>query len=84
MRKHHYIFHNFLLILILATGLVLFFANRGYPDRQFSLTVAISALYVVWGILYHYLKGDLHLKVVIEYILIAFLAVTILRGAFLR
>lgn len=41
---------------------------------QFSLLLA-AASYVLWGILYHWHRGDLHPKVVLEYVGIAAIGV---------
>lgn len=44
---------------------------------QVSIIVGIAISYVAWGIIHHFLHRDLHLSVVIEYILIASLGLTI-------
>lgn len=33
--------------------------------------------YVVWGIIHHWHRGDLHLKIVLEYLGLAILGVTV-------
>ena len=82
--KTQNLFHTLSLLLILALGVALFYMYRGYPQSQIIISILISVLYVVWGIIHHYLKGDLHPKIVIEYSLIALLAVVLIRGAILR
>jgi len=32
---------------------------------------AMSVCYVVWGIIFHAMEGDLHRRIILEYILIA-------------
>lgn len=85
---HHHrqtvIYHYASLILILMLGLVMFYLNIGFPDRQFLIVILISCLYVVWGIIHHFLQGDLHPKIVVEYILIAVITVLLFRGAIIR
>lgn len=39
------------------------------------IMIALSISYVVWGIVHHSHIGDLHPKIVVEYILVAMLAV---------
>ena len=82
--KHHFIVHYISLVLILLVGFILFFLNSGLPARQVAITIIMSFLYVIWGIIHHSLKGDLHARIVIEYTLIAILSVILVRGAVLR
>lgn len=51
---------------------------------QFFVTGLVAFAYIVWGILHHKLHGDLHPKVVIEYILIGVLGLTILYSIIIR
>jgi len=83
-KKHHFYFHYASLLLLLSVGYLLFFINRGYPHRQFNIIIAVAFFYVIWGIIHHYLKGDLHVRIVLEYSLIALLSAFIIRGAILR
>lgn len=61
------------LLTLLAFGL-LGFLYFDY-DRQFqNAVVVITALgYIVWGVIHHRLRGDFHLKVFVEYCMVAFL-----------
>ena len=81
--RHHYI-HHASLILLLLIGFVLFFQFRGFPYRQIFISSIIASIYVIWGIIHHYLKGDLHIRIVLEYSLIAILSIVIVWGAVLR
>lgn len=79
--KYYHLIWFIFLIIILAIGLWFFYIFAGFPDKQL-FTVEIAAfLYFLWGIVYHFLEGDLHPKIVVEYLLIALLAVFLLRGA---
>ena len=80
----HHLFHYLSLFLILSVGFVLFYVNRGFPQTQLNVALIICFLYVIWGIIHHYLKGDLHTRIVIEYSLIAALAFLLVRGAIIR
>lgn len=82
--QKHYFFHYASLLLLLSLGFILFYLNQGFGARQVNVSIIISFLYVIWGIIHHYLKGDLHMRIVIEYSLIALLAVVLIRGAVLR
>ena len=72
------ILYFFVLFLILSLGFVGFISNTGNSSAQFGIGVIIAALYVLWGIAYHSYRGDLHVKVVIEYTLIGIIAIVLL------
>jgi len=62
------------LVLITATVFFLLFLKFFQGERNYSyLTVlTFSAFYVVWGIIHHMRDDSVHLKNVLEYILISF------------
>lgn len=70
--------HFIVLLLILLSGLVTFWGAAGDRSMQMAIGIATSVAYVVWGIIYHSLEGDMHPKVMIEYLLIGTIAVVIL------
>lgn len=83
--KDYLKFINYLILVIFMVFAICFFIYfQGFPDTQFKVIIAASTAYFIWGILFHRLEGDLHPKIVVEYLLIAFLAVLLLRGAIFR
>ncbi len=64
-----------------VAGFVFFDYDRFF---QMALAVAVAASYVVWGLIHHYLHRDLHLSVVIEYLIIACLGVVIVFSLIYR
>lgn len=76
--KHTNIQHQIILLCILATGLTAFYYVRSNTMLQFIIGSATSVAYVFWGIIHHMIQKDLHLNVVIEYILMATIAIVIL------
>lgn len=62
----------------------MFIYFQGYPNKQLNLTIITAVIYFFWGILTHYAENDLHPKIMVEYLLIAILAVIIIRGAIIR
>ena len=48
-------------------------------DRSFQAAsaIAVAVAYVAWGVIHHYLHKDLHLSVVIEYLVVALLGLVI-------
>ena len=71
-------FYLFILFIILAGGIATFFATAGNTFAQRIVGVVTTVSYVVWGILHHSLKEDLHVKVVIEYVLFGCIALLLL------
>ncbi len=52
---------------------------RGERLLQFLVLLAFVAFYIVWGIYHHIAENSLHLKTVIEYILIGFTLIFLLK-----
>lgn len=83
INKRSFLYDYAILFLILGLGLWAFLF-LGFDQFLKTLVIfATSAAYVCWGILHHWLAGDLHIKVIIEYVLIACLATTILLALIL-
>ena len=76
--------HTLILFCIVAGGLAAFYYVRPNASLQFTVGVITSIAYVLWGVIHHAIQKDLHLKVVIEYVLIAAIAIvllaTVLKG----
>lgn len=82
--KHHSIISYIFLVLLLLLAVLGTFYYQGYGQKQLIVIELTALLYFLWGVLIHYLEGDLHIKIVVEYLLIAVLAMIILRGAIIR
>jgi len=63
---------------ILVGGLVVFYYVRPNISLQFIVGTITSAAYVIWGIIHHAIKKDLHARVVVEYILMGAIAIVLL------
>ena len=72
----------FVLALILVGGVGMIFYNRGDSTLQAAAGIITGVAYALWGIIHHATQGDLHLKVVIEYILIGCIATILLLTMF--
>ncbi len=77
------IFFIFLIFLLLSAIWFLYFFI-GFPYKQFLVVVLTAFVYFIWGMIFHLIEGDFHYKIVIEYLLIAILAVVLFKGAMLR
>ncbi|MFZ5366002.1 MAG: hypothetical protein ACOZBZ_01795 [Patescibacteria group bacterium] len=78
------IIHYLVLLVILDLAIAAFFLfsfNRGY---QAAVVVAMGVLYIIWGTVHHLLSEDFHLKVVLEYVLIALLANLVILSLLFR
>lgn len=69
-RKHIESIFYILLFAAFALGTVSFFRVRFNPFYQFSMLLALSIFYFVWGMFYHHLRQDLSIKVFWEYLAI--------------
>ncbi|MBI3379774.1 hypothetical protein HY029_03410 [Candidatus Gottesmanbacteria bacterium] len=81
---HFHILHYLVLIVILLSAVVAFFALAGNHRMQFQVAIMTSFIYFLWGVVHHHLEGDLHPKIVVEYLLVALLAVFLLQGTIFR
>lgn len=74
--KKHLLYYVSLFSIFFVGFILTLFA----PDlKSQSLIIVITIiLYVVWGILHHYINHELTLKIVVEYSLIGLLGVSIL------
>ncbi len=70
---------NFVVLaVILISGIFTFWGAQNDKTIQLFVGVATAVAYVLWGMIYHALEGDLHLKVVIEYSLVGTIAIVLL------
>lgn len=76
MKTH--IFHFIILLCILGIGTAMFFYAQGNRSVQLLIGIITSVSYVIWGLVHHTMQGDLHRKVVIEYVLIGVIAILLL------
>ena len=72
------IVHFLVLIAILAAGVLTFIRVRPNTSLQLFVGITTAAAYVLWGLVHHAMKKDLHQKVVVEYLLIGAIAIVLL------
>ncbi len=63
------------------TGLVLFSYDKAF---QVAVAGALVLSYVSWGIVHHYLHGDLRFEIVLEYLVVAVLGFVIIFSIVIR
>ncbi len=67
-----------ILTLILLSTVGLFFLVRDRREMQMGVGLLMCSLYVTWGMIHHAMRGDLHAKVVVEYLLVGAIAMTLI------
>lgn len=65
------------LFIVFFVASVLFFIFRYESHFQRNVVYATSGLYFLWSLYHHYQRGDLHLSIVIEYLVFILLALII-------
>ena len=76
--------HYLVLAFILLIGAIAFFYFRRFPQAQVTSVFLTASFYVLWGVAHHYLEGDLHLRIILEYFAIALLGFLVLVSAINR
>lgn len=74
--------HLFDYLLLVTSGIAVLLALKLYPGErliEFIILASFISFYIVWGIYHHISKNDLHLRIVIEYIFIGFIALFLLK-----
>ena len=83
MKKVDFLGYTFLFgaVVLGAAGL---FSFRGDGFKQLVLILFLSVFYLFWAFVYHSLKRDLSLKLFLEYLLVASIALAAGWFVFLR
>jgi len=84
---HHHLkkeFKNNLLdyLLLITVGVFFIMAINFFKGErliEFIFLLLFASFYIIWGIYHHILEDSLHLKIVVEYILIAFTLIFLLK-----
>ncbi|HLD26933.1 MAG TPA: hypothetical protein VJB63_03185 [Patescibacteria group bacterium] len=74
-----HIFEYLLLTTIAVFFVFLLSLFKGESQSQFIIMVFFAITYLAWGIIHHIIHHTFHLKIVIEYILIAALGIFLLQ-----
>lgn len=75
MKKHLGYYFSFLLIS--AVSIFLVFQNLSDKNLILLFVSLFAGAYVAWGILHHLVHHSVNLRIVVEYIVVAFLGVAI-------
>ena len=80
--KHFEKIAHLVLILGFLLGVVAIFRVRFETTGQFWVILMLALFYLVWGIVYHSIKGDFDKKLFLEYFLIAAISAVSAFGVF--
>ena len=69
------------LLFIFGFSFYLYFSYNGHYQR--NVIYITGGSYFLWSLWHHYLKGDLHLAIIIEYLVIILLGLIVLSSTFL-
>jgi hypothetical protein len=72
--KKHPVDYIFLFLGLLVVAF-LFVTNANNPEKQMLFVWFGSGYYFFWGIFHHTIKGEIHTKIVIEYLLISLVVI---------
>jgi len=76
--------HYLALMTILSIGFGLFWVFNYNRQAQIGVTLVIAAVYVLWGIVHHSIKKDLHWRVILEYLVVSTVASLVVIYLLLR
>ena len=76
--------HYLVLFAGLFLGLIVFFGFFGLPNLRIQGVIVLCVFYFGWGVVHHWLEKDLHIKIVLEYFLVATIACLILLSLIWR
>ena len=81
--KVHFV-HYLVLIIILLLGGGAFLYFNYLRTAQMIVLLLTGITYVIWGIVHHSLEGDLHQKIILEYLSTAILGIILVWFLLLR
>lgn len=78
MKPSIHFMHFVVLVLILFGSIGAFLHLQGNHASQLVVGMVSAVSYVAWGIIHHALQKDLHIKIVVEYVLMGAIAIALL------
>lgn len=74
--------HSFDYLLFATAGIFFLLALnifRGERLIEFIILLAFTSFYIIWGIYHHIIEDSIHFKIVLEYVLIGFTILFLLK-----
>jgi len=82
IKKHYW--QYFILLVGVFSGISAFFLLAGMPNLRIISVVLLGLFYFLWGTGHHLSNKDWHLRVSLEYLLVAIIACGLLLSLILR
>lgn len=79
-----YLKHYLALMTVLSVGFGLFWIFNYNRTAQIWITLGLGVVYVIWGIVHHALRGELHWRIIWEYVVVATLVSLIITFLLMR
>ncbi len=76
--------HYFTLLCVMLAGLWGLFWFSYKPAMQMCILISMAISFIVWGIVHHYEHKDLHIKIIMEYVLWAVMGILLFGSLLLR
>lgn len=74
--------HSFDYLLLITAGVFFLIGLNIFKGErliEFIILLAFSSFYIIWGVYHHLIKDSLRLKIALEYILIGFLVLYLVK-----
>ena len=74
--------HSFDYLLLTTAGIFFLISLRMFQGErlsEFIMLFAFTSFYILWGMYHHIIEGTLHLRNVLEYILIGFTVLFLIK-----
>jgi len=71
------------LLIIFISSVIAFYFFSYDPHSQRRVIYAAAAVYFLWSLYHHYKRGDLHVSIIIEYLIMAIFGIILLSGTLL-
>ncbi len=72
--------HYIVLLAIMMTGLVAMIASGRSTLTHTVILILLSISYFVWGLVHQFLEKELHLEIILEYLLFSLLGLAFVFG----
>lgn len=71
------------LLIVFILSAIAFYLFSFDPRAQRRVIYAAAACYFLWSLYHHYKRGDLHISIVIEYLIVALFGIVLISSTLL-
>lgn len=76
--------HYFPLFAILVIGFIAFWLFSYDRLLETATAVSVAVSYFMWGVIHHHIRSELHILIVLEYLVVALLGLVIVLSLIFR